>query len=76
MGVKAYSLADKQKKTIKSGIKLTKYALPNGNVVSIICGKTKKLDIVCTIVTNEKPKPCKSGKRTVKGARCKRTVKK
>lgn len=72
MAIRGYSFADRKKKNIVSGLKLTKYALPNGNVVSIICGKTKKLDVVCTIVSNEKPKPCKTGKRTPKGARCPR----
>jgi hypothetical protein len=54
--IKGYSFADKKKTTIKSKLSLRKYKLPNGNTVSIICGKDKKLHVICTIAANEKIK--------------------
>lgn len=73
MTIRGYSLKDKRNTAIKTNLKMSKYQLPNGNTVSIICGKNKKMNIVCTIVSNEKLKPCKNGKpRTKKGARCTR----
>jgi hypothetical protein len=70
-GLRGYSFADKKKVGITHAIKSRKYQLPNGQTVTIICGKSKKESVVCTIVSNEKLKPCKSGKpRTKRGARC------
>lgn len=69
--LRGYSFADKKKVAITHAIKSRKYSLPNGQTVTIICGKSKKENIVCTIVSNEKLKACKSGNpRTKKGARC------
>lgn len=69
----AYSLKGKEQVKIVGDLKLKKYQLPNGNIVSIICGKDKKTNIVCTIVTNEKLKQCKNNKsRTKNGAKCKK----
>lgn len=71
MGIKAYSLPLRHNVTIKGPLTVKKYALPNGNVAQIICGKSKNMQVVCTIVTNTKPKPCKNGKpRSRKGAKC------
>lgn len=73
MSVLAYSFKDKKKVAIKGALKMTKYQLPNGNTVTIVCGKSKKMHVVCTIVSNEKKKPCKDGRpRTKVGARCAR----
>jgi hypothetical protein len=72
MSIKVYSVGDKKKVAIVTGIKIKKYSLPNGNVVSILCGKSKDKRVACTIITNEKPKPCKSGPRTKKGAVCRK----
>ena len=54
--IQAYSFHDKKKSTMTSKLRLRKYKLPNGNTVSIICGKDKKLHVICTIAANEKVK--------------------
>lgn len=73
MSIKVYSVGDKKKVAINTGIKIKKYSLPNGNIVSILCGKSKNKRVACTIITNEKPKkPCATGSRTKKGAICHR----
>lgn len=66
--IKGYSFADKKKTSITSKLSLRKYKLPNGNTVSIICGKDKKLHVICTIAANEKVKSRKSAaKKASKG---------
>ena len=56
--MKAYAVGCK-KKTKISNITIKKRALPNGNVVTIICGKSEKCGVVCTIIEQQRPKPCK-----------------
>jgi hypothetical protein len=58
MTFKAYAVGCKKRTTV-TGLSIKKRALPNGNVVTIICGKSAKCNMVCTIVENTKPKPCK-----------------
>lgn len=63
---KGYSFAEKKKVAITHDIVTKEYILPMGNTVTIICGKSKKQNIVCTIISNKKePKktPIKSKKK-------------
>jgi hypothetical protein len=71
MSIKAYSFAQRKKVAIVTKPVFKQYALPNGNTVTFLTGKSAKGDKVSIIITNEKEKPCKSGKpRTKVGARC------
>lgn len=71
--VRGYAVGCKKVVPIIKDISIKKRLLPNGNIVTIICGKSKNCGVVCTIVENKKPKPCKSGlKRTSKSGACRR----
>lgn len=70
MTLKAYSVGCKRKVGLATNIKVLRRLLPNGQVVTIICGKSKKCGVVCSIVSNEKAKPCKNGKTRGKNGRC------
>lgn len=72
MAFKAYSVGCKKNNVpVVSDIKVVRRLLPNGNIVTIICGKTKKCGVVCTIVSNQKPKKeCKTGLKRGKTGRC------
>lgn len=71
MSIKAYSLVQRKKVAIVTKPVFKQYALPNGNTVTMLTGRSAKGDKVSVIILNEKEKPCKSGKpRTKVGARC------
>ena len=72
MGIKGYSVGCRRKNVkILPPFKTYKRLLPNGNVSTIICGQSKGCKMVCTIISNEKPKkPCKAGSKRGKNARC------
>lgn len=78
MAVKAYSVGCRKKNVpIISGIKTVKRLLPNGNIVTIVTGKTKNCGKVAVIVENVKPKPCRVPKAVrSKSGRCTMPVKK
>jgi hypothetical protein len=70
MTIKAYSFVEKKKVAIVSNIKLQKKALPNGNVVTIATGLSKKGNKVAVLMENTKPKPCKKPLGRGKNAGC------
>lgn len=54
MAIKGYAVGCKKNASIVKDIVVKRRMLPNGNKVTIICGKSKNCGVVCTIVENKK----------------------
>ena len=72
MAIKGYAVGCKRNTAMIKNIKIKKRLLPNGNVVTIICGKSKNCGVVCTIVENKKPSKCANGKSRTPSGKCRK----